>query len=68
MWQMLCWQCRTAMQVSRHWDEYCIPGYIYENSHDPELRATYGKWLLADDLGAAVLSSTTKNTGETHGI
>jgi hypothetical protein len=56
MWSMLCWQCRTSIQVSRHWDRYCIPGYIYENSHDPKLRATYLNWLELDDLALAINS------------
>jgi len=50
VWQQLCLQCRTSVQMSRHWDRYCIPAYHLEHSADGDLRDTYRKWLAVESL------------------
>lgn len=54
VWQMLCMDCRTTQQVSRHWDRYCVPAYHFEHPRDPrrdaEMRATYQEWLASESI------------------
>jgi len=45
VWEMLCLECRTTMQVSRHWNRYYVPAYILEHSSRREDRERYAEYV-----------------------
>lgn len=50
VWSLLCLDCRTSSETSRHWSRYGCPGYRLEHSHDAAERETFQEWLKVESL------------------
>lgn len=50
VWGLLCVDCRLNVRLSKHSDNYCEPGEMWQFSHRKEQRDAYDEWLAVESF------------------